>query len=355
MIFGKRGSASKDGHADSPRIFAIGDVHGCAFELESLLKKLKLRDDDTVIFLGDYFDRGPDSSRVIDLILELTSRCSVVPLKGNHEELFLDFLDQPESSGAGLFILNGGSSTLASYAGPEGSFEIPGEHLRFLEGLKLWYENETHFFVHAGVPEIPLATLDPEINGSYLLWAREPFLSSSYRWEKMIVHGHTPVAKADFRVNRINIDTGCVYGGSLTALELPLGKLHQVKRDKAKGRYPQFKNSANRRSTMRFQGRLPIAAWLVDGPYALREQAFETLNYNLFGLLMREAHLNVEFQFKPGDRIAGRIGDEGPRQILFEGIVIRSDTRSSPILYGVRIERVSNGNEGREWIERSDD
>ena len=86
------------------KIFAIGDVHGCAGELRMLLNKLPLTRDSVVVFLGDYVDRGPDSKQVIDTVLELREQCKVVTLKGNHEALFLSFLKDPSSEAAGMFI-----------------------------------------------------------------------------------------------------------------------------------------------------------------------------------------------------------------------------------------------------------
>ena len=107
------------------KIFAIGDVHGCASELRMLLNKLPLTEESVVVFLGDYVDRGPNSKQVIETVLELKEQCQVVALKGNHEALFLSFLQDPSSEAAGMFIYNGGSATLHSYATPEGEYRIP--------------------------------------------------------------------------------------------------------------------------------------------------------------------------------------------------------------------------------------
>ena len=112
-------------------IFAIGDIHGCVNELRALLNLLPLTPESTVVFLGDYIDRGGNSKGVIDTIIELRGHCRVVTLKGNHEAMFLDFLDHPGSARAGLFICNGGSATLASYANETGRYELPSEHVAF--------------------------------------------------------------------------------------------------------------------------------------------------------------------------------------------------------------------------------
>jgi serine/threonine protein phosphatase 1 len=154
------------------RIFAIGDIHGCAIELEALLRKIDPMKDDLVVFLGDYIDRGIDSRRVIDIILDLAKRCEVVALKGNHEAMFLDFLEHPESVGAGLFVLNGGFSTLVNYTAPNGAIEIPESHVSFYRDLQLSYETERFFFVHAGIPDQPLSTINAEKHEQNMLWSR---------------------------------------------------------------------------------------------------------------------------------------------------------------------------------------
>ncbi|MCJ8277615.1 MAG: serine/threonine protein phosphatase, partial [Bdellovibrionales bacterium] len=95
------------------RIFAIGDIHGCAEELNKLISLLPLNSEDTLVFLGDYIDRGPNSKKVVDIILDLKKNYNVICLKGNHEAMINEFIDDPSSPQAGLFIMNGGSSTLA--------------------------------------------------------------------------------------------------------------------------------------------------------------------------------------------------------------------------------------------------
>jgi serine/threonine protein phosphatase 1 len=337
--------------SSGPRTFAIGDVHGCARELELLIAKLKLKKDDTIIFLGDYVDRGPDAKSVISIIIELKKHHNVIALKGNHEAMFLDFLERPESPGAGLFVLNGGSATLASYAGEGGSFEIPDEHIRFLYDLKYFYETPTHFFVHAGVPPnrslASLAKLTPEDEVT-LLWIRQLFLNSSYDWGKIIVHGHTPVDKPETKANRINVDTGCVYDGMLTAVELPKVKFHHIEKGE-KGEDITFPREVNTsRAAMRFSGRLAVHA-SVKGKLV---HHFETLNYNQFGLLMAEAVMQATAVFKIGDVIEGRIAPGDTKEIGFIGEVVRTESRGGVRLYAVKMTRVANGDEGHEWIER---
>lgn len=330
------------------RLFAIGDIHGCSTELAALLKKIQVREGDTVVFLGDYIDRGPDSRGVIEIIIELARRVNVVALKGNHEAMFLDFLESPESAGAGLFILNGGSQTLASYAGPGKTFEIPETHIKFFYDLKLFYETDTHFFVHAGVPLKALSQISTVIDEQTMLWSRQPFLSTTFTWEKMVVHGHTPVNEPEIKGNRINLDTGCVYNGRLSALELPANKVHSVPRVSKEDAVPILKDPTSDRVAVRFNGALPVRASRPGEPAV----DFETLNYNQFGLLMRETKMAPAPIFLKDDEIEGSIG-VGDKTISFAGTVVRSESRNDQRLYGVKIDRVTNGDDGRHWIKRS--
>jgi len=330
------------------RIFAVGDVHGCAVELESLIVKINPQSDDLIVFLGDYVDRGPESRQVIDLVLALAKRCQVVALKGNHEAMFCDFLDRPESSGAGAFVLNGGAATLAQYMTEEGAIEVPEAHLNFLRTLKLTHETEDFFFVHAGVPDVPLKDLNPAEHELIFLWTRTPFLRSKFKWEKLVIHGHTPVQHAEILPNRVNVDTGCVYNGKLTAIELPSMRLIQVQRGETASEplYPREKSSA--RISMRFSGRLPVRARRGTDP----ERTYETLNYNQFGILMKELNPEDDDALTVGDAIEGAIGGDEASAIRFAGTVVRCESRGGTVVYGVRIERVSGEGGGPTWIER---
>jgi serine/threonine protein phosphatase 1 len=182
------------------------------------------------IFLGDYIDRGRDSAAVLDLLIERAKAHRMVCLKGNHEIYLSEFLENPGILGA--WAQYGALPTLASYgltpkinAGPEEqadlaaglSSALPKSHAQFLAGLKLSFTCGDFFFVHAGVrPGTPLSRQREED----LLWIREDFLLHEEPFEKIIVHGHTPVKEPDVRKNRINIDTGAYATGRLTCLKL---------------------------------------------------------------------------------------------------------------------------------------
>ncbi|KAB2958830.1 MAG: serine/threonine protein phosphatase [Candidatus Methylomirabilis oxygeniifera] len=198
-------------------IYVIGDIHGCLEPLDRLMAQLPLSETDEVIFLGDYVDRGSDSKEVIDYLLTLRGRYTF--LMGNHERMFLDFLQGKERA---LFLYNGGTATLESYGGLG---RIPAAHLSFLDRLRLYYETRDCFFVHAGIrPGIPLQEQDP----NDLLWIREQFYAYSGRFPKTVVFGHTPMREVLMDEDRIGIDTACVYGNKLTCLILPSRDIIQV-------------------------------------------------------------------------------------------------------------------------------
>ena len=206
------------------KIFAIGDVHGCFQTLEELLNILPVNwGKDTLIFLGDYIDRGPSPRKVIEMVLELKKKYphSVITLKGNHEWMFERFLKGIDVE---VFLYNGGNITLRDYY-KEGFLEIPEEHLRFLKELKLYYETEEYIFVHAGLrPGVPLE----EQREEDLLWIRQSFYASNYKFSKTVIFGHTPFSEPYVKEDKIGIDTGCVYGGKLTAIMLPEKKFFQI-------------------------------------------------------------------------------------------------------------------------------
>lgn len=200
------------------RTYAIGDIHGMIHKLERLLDTIQPTKDDVLIFMGDYIDRGPDSKAVVNRVLGLIADgYGVRPLKGNHEEMMLDYLAGREDGA--MWFYNGGRATLRSYRTTGDRVVFPIEHFNFLNNLLLFHETESHFFVHAGV--LPNRSLDnPDKDAC--LWIREPFLSSSHDWGKKIVFGHTPQRDGPLiHPNKIGIDTGAVFGGTLTCLCLP--------------------------------------------------------------------------------------------------------------------------------------
>ena len=211
------------------RILAVGDVHGCNHRLRQLLNRIEIDPrTDALVFVGDYLDRGPDARGTIDTLLDIKATCpNTVFLRGNHESMFLNYYT--EGRDEALFLYNGGMSTLDSYGLPIAEARrgsgFPENHLRFLSALPLVYETERYLFVHAGVrPGIPLADQTPED----LLWIRHEFIESDEDFGRIVVFGHTPLPEPLIETNKIGIDTGAVYGGRLTCIELPSRIIHQA-------------------------------------------------------------------------------------------------------------------------------
>ena len=207
-------------------LIAIGDIHGCVGTLDVLLEHLAPTEDDHLIFVGDYIDRGPDSKGVIDRMLALAKSHRCTFLRGNHEAFMLTYLENRDFE---LWGMNGGVATLRSYAEGEESFHIPEEHITFVQQTELYYDTPDFFFVHAGVrPELTIAENMAQCGEDVFLWEREHLHALDYElaWEKTVVCGHTPKPEPLNRDKLIDIDTGCVYHmhphmGHLTAVRLP--------------------------------------------------------------------------------------------------------------------------------------
>lgn len=327
-----KSKTSKNAPPAIEKVFAIGDVHGCASELKLLLNKLPIDSKTLVVFLGDYVDRGSQSREVIETLISLKKSVPMVTLMGNHESMFLDFLKDPASEQAAMFVYNGGSATLASYGDNDGKYQVPDSHIEFLLGLDLYCEWKEYFFVHAGVPEKPLKEMNAEDRQSFL-WIRSPFLESGYHWEKMIVHGHTPVKEVEFTPHRIGLDTGCVFNNKLTALELPSKKLYSVAKRK-KVQHVYLRDQGSNRVAVRFEGVVPV--YVQSGETLLE---FETINYSEFGVLIKDIVRRTDFLFAENQSIRGEIGSQNHNLVQFEGNVVRRTQEPDGFFsYGVKIQ-----------------
>jgi len=202
------------------KIFAIGDIHGCYDRLTTLMGKIPIDGSrDTLVFIGDYIDRGPNSVEVVDYLIQLKNRVpGTIFLKGNHEDMLDKFLNGADRFN---YLLNGGQQTLDSYLtkSVESEFSpIPPDHMEFYKSLRLFYETKEFIFVHAGLrPRVSLESQKTED----LLWIRGKFVSSKYDFGKRVIFGHTPLKKPLVEANKIGIDTGAVYGNALTCVQLP--------------------------------------------------------------------------------------------------------------------------------------
>lgn len=238
------------------RTIAIGDIHGDLDALDCVLGRLpKLDASDTLLFVGDYVDRGPKSAQVIETVRRVTreSKARVVALRGNHEDAWLRVIPQgwPE------FVLPPGNGCLAAMrsftGGPvpqpderprpdeeqammTGAF-YPPDVVAWMTALPFWYEDEHAIYVHAGLPRGPTAFLHPSLvqTPAALLWLRDEDFFRNYRG-KLVVFGHTATAYLPPELSTytpedpldiwagpccVGLDTGAGKGGFLTAIELP--------------------------------------------------------------------------------------------------------------------------------------
>jgi serine/threonine protein phosphatase 1 len=215
---------------------AVGDIHGCLEPLRALIDELPAAEE--LVFLGDYIDRGPQSAGVVRYLRQLAEQRPCRFLMGNHEWLMLNAI--VEDDAIAPWIMNGGNPTLHSYGvdfarwprSPErGAFLA--RDADFFRNLAYYHEDETTIFVHAGIDTgiADMRVQDPEV----LIWIRDKFFRNAAGWKgKEVIFGHTPTmsmglpARHIFQQHRFyGIDTGCVYGGYLTAIDSRTHQLYQ--------------------------------------------------------------------------------------------------------------------------------
>jgi len=208
------------------RTIAIGDIHGCSKALAAVIASLDPESTDTLVFLGDYVDRGPDSRGVLDQLLELQQRCRVVPLLGNHEVMMLGV--QSGEMPAEFWQRYGGYETLLSYGGDLAS--VDPTHWSFMRECRRYFDTPTHLFMHANY------VADRELDDQpdhILFWTHvSTVLPPRHRSGKTAVVGHTPQYEGDILdVGHLKcIDTCCFGGGWLTALDVDSGQVWQANR-----------------------------------------------------------------------------------------------------------------------------
>jgi len=207
----------------SGRLIAIGDVHGHNLALQALLEQIVPGKDDIIVTLGDYINRGPDSRGVIETLLKIQDQCQLIPILGNHEEMMLDSRDDCHAEQRWMY--QRGKATLESYGDNAGIGQIPQSHWRFLSQCRPYYETEHFIFTHANYCWYSALDQQPS---SLLRWlSLEESEPRPHVSEKTVILGHTPGAIRDFGFCRC-IDTGCGFGGRLTAMNVDTKESWQV-------------------------------------------------------------------------------------------------------------------------------
>lgn len=192
------------------RRLVISDIHGCSKTLKSLIEKIALVKTDTLYFLGDYIDRGPDSSGVLDLILDLKQQeYSVIPLRGNHEENLLKAYQEYDADTFKFFVGRNKSSDIINNSG-----SIKEQYLRFFKDLPFFVELNDFILVHAG---INFEFSEPFNDKVSLLELRRTIYNSLKAKNRKIIFGHQPYYFEDIieaihnKNNLIPLDNGCCY------------------------------------------------------------------------------------------------------------------------------------------------
>ncbi len=199
------------------RIIGISDIHGEYEKLTSVLSQISPKADDTIVFMGDYIDRGLKSREVVDKIISMNDVCHCVYLIGSHEFALLN--SKSDDYFNYLFWSYGGDSTVKSYGGFDNIFKIHGD---FFKSLKYYFLTDDYLFIHAGIkPEIPLDKQDPVD----MVYIRSEFYNRKHNLKQKIIFGHTEFPKPQIWNDKICIDTGCgkFKSAPLTAIVIDNG------------------------------------------------------------------------------------------------------------------------------------
>ena len=200
-------------------LYAVGDIHGQIHMLEALVERVPFQEEDQIVFLGDYIDRGRDSKAVVDLLLRFKREYpKAVFLRGNHEDMLLDYLAGGGNYYSGVYLMNGGDATLENYRDEGGDVLVPPEHLKFFNALEWIHTSRGFIFVHAGLrPGVPIDRQD----SMDMVWIREEFLYAEYDFGNPVIFGHTQTDGLNNRLPYyLGIDTRAVNGGCLTCVQL---------------------------------------------------------------------------------------------------------------------------------------
>jgi serine/threonine protein phosphatase 1 len=229
------------------RTIAIGDVHGCARALAALLKAIEPRREDTIVTLGDYVNRGPDSRGVLEQLIALERQCTLIPLLGNHDQTLLearaialadDVTEEPRAEGDRTIIADwirmGGDATLVSYGAPRGRVSaadlarIPAQHCEFLGRCRDYHETSTHIFVHAQYD--PGMAMDKQFSHNLRWHSLKSSTPGPHGSGKKVIVGHSAQKTGEILdLGHVEcIDTYCFGGGWLTALDVDTEEIWQA-------------------------------------------------------------------------------------------------------------------------------
>jgi serine/threonine protein phosphatase 1 len=231
------------------RTLVISDIHGCYEQFIELLQLIRYTPrEDQLIILGDLVDRGPKSLEVVEYVMALAQEGHVVVIRGNHDQRFVDVMNNEQSVEDVKFFEHGGLQLLDSYCqttqGQPNEARLAHakgfisanyqDHVAFLASLPLYHEDQNHVYVHAGLnPNFINWREQPERDFMYI---KDPFINQPTAVNKPVVFGHTNTkdihgsANIWFGGDKIGIDGGCAYGLQLNALEI-----------KDNGEYQQYK------------------------------------------------------------------------------------------------------------------
>lgn len=209
------------------KTFAIGDIHGCYNALDAVVRQARPAPEDTIVFLGDYVDRGTDSRLVLDWVIRESKTRSIVPLRGNHEIMMMESRDSSSMFDCWLFC--GGRKTLGSYgwSGEKNWWKlIPEDHWSFLEQTHPWMESDDFILVHAtAVPHLDMG----EHSDQQLYWDKCHDLPQHQSGRRVVI-GHTRQTSGLPRQweGGVCIDTAAVGGHWLTCLGIESGEYWQA-------------------------------------------------------------------------------------------------------------------------------
>jgi serine/threonine protein phosphatase 1 len=205
------------------KLYFIGDIHGCVDTLKKMLNEIIIPNkNDTVVFLGDYIDRGKNSKGVLDELISYrkNKQFKSVFIRGNHDDMLLKSVYNPWL--IPQWLKNGGNTTLADF-NVKSPAQIDDEYINFLKSTRFYYTTDEYVAVHAGMNFKRNNPFDDNVS---MLWKRNKEVHTDIINNRKLIVGHTPVSLKDAQksisTNKIMLDGGCVYSKQLPHLGLLL-------------------------------------------------------------------------------------------------------------------------------------